>query len=394
MADETTYRFVFADAGGPVAAPAASASASSAETPPVSVADTARPGAARRGSNASGSIEQLAASARSASEALAEFTKSLGKPPAIAQSTPSPGIPSPRQTTTPDGNRDLEQGLKGLVRSFEKLPAIGTAIDSLRAIANPILDAAQAIKGFQTTSAVAAPAQAAAAGAEGAAVVPAVAPAAGLAAAAGPLIVVGAAAAAAGVALYATARAAKAVDRAWLETANRLSGLSSALSASQARAAAAQTIQDVRSARNLGPELAQYTTARASIDRSLQRISDAISKAALEKLAPLVEKAASYLEVISEHQAEIETASTKSYEVLSGFARGDWPAVYRALTSIQDDLKQNRQELQRANDKNATDLFTLFEELPELPLGDPTATPGPYRWNDVAFDAVGGRQLP
>jgi hypothetical protein len=112
------------------------------------------------------------------------------------------------------------------------------------------------------------------------------------------------------------ANAAKAADRSLQETAHRLAPFSGALSASLANAQVRQIMNDIERARNIGPDLASYNTARADIARALERLEDIPRKFALERVTPLLELLARAVEEGVAHEKEIKIALDVGFHTL------------------------------------------------------------------------------
>lgn len=407
MADELGFRFIFQDA---------ETSSAPAEAAPVAAPRSARPSRAARATTDALEMPreidddfreflQLEAYAKAAADSLGDLQTAAKD---AAEAMPEKPGRAARPSQEAREQRKLEdaatsaqsKSIESIVGAFGRLPIFGQTISVLQGVAKPIIDAADAIGAMKaaeagpTVSAPSVPVPAAAPQPVegGGAPVPVPAGAAGsLAGLSAPVLAVGAAAAAAAAGLYAAAKAAQFADAAWTKAAQRLAPLSGELSIAQARAGVQGLLQDLRSARTVGPELAEFTSSRSSIDRSLQRIGDAISKAALEKINPLLEKVADFLESAAEYQSEIYVTTAKTAEILGGLATGDYLAAAQAIMAIEDDVRAARQEAARVNKRG--DLFTVFEDIPDLHQED-EAMPGLFGMRNVSFDAVGGAELP
>lgn len=93
------------------------------------------------------------------------------------------------------------------------------------------------------------------------------------------------------------------------EMTRELAPYSGAISMAQIKNEIAQTMQDLRRAKTMGPQLAKFETEGGRIDRAIQRGTDKILEPILEVFTPIMEGIADGVEALAEHGDEIKIAT-------------------------------------------------------------------------------------
>lgn len=110
--------------------------------------------------------------------------------------------------------------------------------------------------------------------------------------------------------------ATKKLDARFVEASNRLAPFNGHLAYAQAQAQARQVITDTQSANQIGNRLADFTSARSDATRAMQRIGDALSGVALDKIVPLLQLGANIAEKIGDKSEAIETILSTAFDAL------------------------------------------------------------------------------
>lgn len=101
------------------------------------------------------------------------------------------------------------------------------------------------------------------------------------------------------------AKAASAVVNKFKEMSNTLGQYSASITLAQVKNEIAQTLQDVKRARTLGPQLGRFETERGRIDRAFERIGDKILEPILNAIVPAMEGMAKGIEAVDKNSSSI-----------------------------------------------------------------------------------------